>query len=333
MRGSLARRACLLTALLLAQPVFAQEAPEWLTRMDSALSGLDYHGDLVYAHGSQIETLRVFHAAGPDVERERLIAVSGAAREIVRVGGQVTAIGTGPRPTIYGDPALQPRLIGSLPTADPARLQAHYALAVSGVERVAGLNAQIIEIQPRDAYRYGFRLWLDLDSGMLLKSVRFGADGRPVEQLMFTRIALRERPSDADLAGSQQTGAMPATPLPSFPLPPGATGWQVVDPPAGFALAAQQPPASNDGNEHLVYTDGMASVSVYIEPVTSEHHAFSGPASRGAVNLYGRIVDARQITAVGDVAAYQITVLGDVPAATVERFAQNVAGITAPGGG
>ena len=135
---------------------------------------------------------------------------------------------------------------------------------------------------------------------------------------MFTRIALGERPSELDLAGS---GVGDAT-RNVLALPQAANeripSWRVVEPPAGFVLSLQQP-SPPEGSEHLVYSDGIANVSVYVEPLNLQAPAFSGPASRGAMNLYGRVVDGRQIT-----------VLGDVPAATVERFAQGVSPAEAP---
>jgi sigma-E factor negative regulatory protein RseB len=309
-------RLALLGALCFAAPAFAQDAAGWMTRMGEALTGLDYHGDLIYAYGGQIETLRVFHASGPDGGRERLVSVSGAAREIVRAGGQVTCVGTAAQPASYGDPANTPRLLGVLPGGDAQNLQVHYAFVLGSTERVATLPAQVLDIRPRDAYRYGFRLWLERETGMLLKSMRFGADGRPVEQLMFTRIALGERPAEADLALSE-AGQAVAT---SMQLPRADTGrtpaWHAIDPPPGFVLALQQP-APQGGSEHLIYSDGIASVSIYVEPLTPETPAFSGPASRGAINLHGRVLDG-----------HQITVLGDVPPPTVERFAQGIAPAT-----
>lgn len=310
-RGRLALAGALLMAAL---PALAQDAAGWMARMGEALAGLDYHGDLVYSHAGQIETLRVFHAAGPDGGRERLVTLSGGGepREVIRAGGQVTSVGTGPRPAIYADSAATARPLGALQAIDAQALHAHYLLALGPTERVAGLETQRVQVLPRDAYRYGYQLWLERETGLPLKTVRVGIDGRPVELLMFTRISLRERPSEADLAGPG-VGEASQTPL-ELPRSGAAVpaNWRVIEPPAGFTLALQ--PAHGGASEHLVYSDGLASVSVYVEPLTATVPAFSGPASRGSVNLYGRVI-----------AGHQITVLGDVPAATVERFAQGVA--------
>jgi sigma-E factor negative regulatory protein RseB len=128
---------------------------------------------------------------------------------------------------------------------------------------------------------------------------------------------LRERPSEADLAGTPAPDPLP-NPM-NLPQPETAAvaAWRVENVPEGFDLALRQP-APQPGSEHLIYSDGLASVSVYIEPLTRPA-AFSGASGRGAINLHGRVLDG-----------HQITVLGDVPAATVERFAQGV--VPATGG-
>lgn len=314
------RASCLalLAGLLVAVPGAAQDANVWLARMGQALTGLDYQGEFVYSHGGQLESLRVFHAVDATGSRERLVSLSGAPREIVRGGGQVTLIGSRPRAAVYGEPGtLQPQLLAAL-GADPQRLQHHYQLTLGGMDRVAGLATQLVEVRPRDSFRYGYRLWLESETGMLLKSMRLGADGRPVEQLMFTRIALRERPSEADLAGTPAENALP-NPM-NLPQREAGTpaAWSVANVPEGFELALRQPAPQGD-TEHLIYSDGLASVSVYVEPLTRAAPAFSGASNRGAVNLHGRVLDG-----------HQITVLGDVPAATVQRFAQGV--VPAAGG-
>ena len=304
------RRLALALGLTLALPALAQDANAWLARMGQALNGLDYQGELVYAHGGQIEALRVFHAIEPGGVRERLVSLSGAPREVMRGAGQVTLSGSRPRAAVYGEAGLAPtRLLADF-GSEPDRLAAHYSLAMVGADRVAGLATQVLDVRPRDAFRYGYRLWLENDSGMLLKSIRFGADGRPVEQLMFTRIALRERPSEADLAGAPGEAPV-ANPMPLPQAATAAPGWSVANVPDGFTLAASKP--LRDDVEHLVYSDGLAHVSVYVEPLTPAAPAFTGPSTRGAVNIHGRVLDG-----------HQIIVLGDVPPATVERFAQGV---------
>ena len=308
-------RLALSSALWLSLPAWGQDVAQWVARMNQALTTLDYHGDLVYLHGGQMEALRLYHAGGASV-RERLVSVSGVPREVIRDGGRIVCIGTSAAPSLYADGGSAAPLLGALPGPGGVGLDPYYSLVLGGTERIAGLDAQQVEVRPRDAYRYGYRLWLERATGLPLKSVRFGADGRAVEQIMFTRIALNERPSEADLGTIAIEGAGQVALDRPQPASTTTAPWRVISPPDGFVLRLQRPPAA-DASVHLVYSDGLANVSVYVEPLRAQVPAFSGAANRGALNLYGRVLEGRQIT-----------VLGDVPAATVERFAQ---GVTAGG--
>jgi sigma-E factor negative regulatory protein RseB len=202
--------ACLLSSGL----VCAQEAITWLTRMSEALKRLDYVGELVYSHAGQLETLRIYHAGDVDGGRERLISLSGDLREVIRAEGRVTCIGTGSRPATYSDDLGPMGQTSQWAALDPQQLQQHYALRLGESGRIAEHEARMVELKPLDAYRYGYRLWLEQQSGMLLKSVRFGADGRPVEQLMFSRLELGRRPSDVEL------GVGKVAPAPNAPVRP-----------------------------------------------------------------------------------------------------------------
>jgi sigma-E factor negative regulatory protein RseB len=174
-----ALRLFLLGTCFVSLPGWAQDATAWMARMGEALATLDYQGDLVYQHGSQLETLRIYHASGTDGGRERLLTLSGAPREVIRGGGQVRCVGTSDQSTSYGHGMLQSPLMAPFGGAGAASLGRHYEAVLGGVERIAEHETQLVEVRPRDAFRYGYRFWLERNSGMPLKSLRFGADGRP----------------------------------------------------------------------------------------------------------------------------------------------------------
>src|SRR5690606_3033078 len=217
-------------------------------------------GTLVYGERGRMETLRVYHAGGQP-ERERLVSLTGEPREVVRQDGRVTCIGLG-----GADPVTFPAAPGlpSLPQAAAAASSPHYAVSVAGSGRIAGRDAVEVAIQARDAFRYSFRAWLDRDSGMLLKAVRFGADGATVDQLMFTDIAIGQRPDEADLQPSGAAQVLPSAPA-TTSLAPAQARWTVRDLPPGFSLVSVAA-GPGEGEEHQVYSDGLASVSVYVEP-------------------------------------------------------------------
>lgn len=302
----MARSLALLLLLLLATPAAAEQAAELLARMNQAVHALDYVGTLVYGERGRMETLRVYHAGG-NPERERLVSLTGEPREVVREDGRVTCIGlgAGSAMTFPAAPALP-----SLPKAAGAAASPHYAVSVAGSGRIAGHEAVEIAIEARDAFRYSFRAWLDRDSGMLLKAVRLGADGATVDQLMFTDIAIGQRPSESELQPSGTAQPLPAAAA-AASLPPDRARWVVRDLPPGFSLVSV---ASGPGEreEHQVYSDGLASVSVYVEPAGS-----AGPmapsSSRGAISVFSRQQDG-----------FRVLVIGDVPERTVQRIAHGV---------
>lgn len=289
-----------LLALLLGTAVSASEAEDWLRRMAEALDRVEYRGLLVHTEGGRMQSLEVFHAIDPEGVRERLVALDGPPREIVQIGGRFAC----------GGDASMPEL-GRLtrPAAPTADALAHYRLSLGGEERIAGLPARMIQLDPVDAFRYGHRLWLDQASGLPLRSLQFGADGRIVSQSGFVRIELGQRPSDAEL------GECPD------PLPVDRAGspaqvesrWRLRDGPPGFRLLRVLPLPGVERGEHQFYGDGLASVSVYIEPHRAEAAPLSGPARRGGINFFGRVHGG-----------YQVTVVGEVPELTVQRVAQGM---------
>jgi sigma-E factor negative regulatory protein RseB len=220
----------------------------------------------------------------------------------------------------------QPQRFHEVP-GDLDALLEHYQLEVLGDDRVAGHMARIVAITPRDAFRYGYRFWIGKDSKMLLKSDLTGVDGKAIEQVMFTRLGIGRRIAEADLEPSlsgkefswyRQSGARPPTAAGA-----GMPAWKVQRLPGGFRMTDYQrrrmrPDSS--GAEHLVFSDGLATVSVYVETVTGDSEPLGGLSSMGAVNAYGAVADG-----------HQITVVGEVPAATVEMIARST--VNAAGAG
>lgn len=290
----------------------ATDAGAWLARIAPALRQLDYQGTLVHVAGGRVETLRVFHRLDGDRERERLVAVSGPAREVIRDGPKVMCIGTGDAPVAY-DLQQAGRWSPALAVSEAVALQG-YRATLAGEGRVAGHAAQVVEVAAADDWRYGYRLWLERETGLPLRVDLLGQDGNAIEQVAFTELQLGFRPSDADLAPSDTRGL---SPMVTLPLPErGAPGWRVPSPPPGFALRAAR--FQPDGVQ-LLYSDGLASVSVYVE--RAPHGQAGGSRSRrGAVHAHAYWLDG-----------WHVLAIGKVPAATAERFARDVRAVSGDG--
>lgn len=279
-----------------------------LARMSHAISNLDYQGVFVHQRGDELETIRIIHRATPEGERERLVSLNGAPREVVRKGRVVTCI-LPDDSSIIVDRRWSESLFPALPPSQADDLQHYYQLELLGSGRIAGLSTVVIGVEPRDAFRYGYRLWLERDTGMLLKSELLDPKGNVIEQLMFTTINLGGNVPIAALSPDFAEFEVDFGPRPPPDWQPGRPGedfnWRAAALPPGFHLTLHQwerladdaPPA-----EHLVFSDGLASVSVYVEQASEvSSPAPSGASRLGAISAYIRKLDEHRITVVGEV--------------------------------
>jgi sigma-E factor negative regulatory protein RseB len=317
----------LLLAVLLVQPVQAAEpsaparwyhgaktwvqglwnhesAADWLDKIGPALAEQDYQGTLVIVSGTSMQTLGVFHAFQNGHERMRLVALSGPRREVIRDDNRVTCIGTGLGPVGY-DSDTAGRWNPGGEFAGAARLSSYQA-HLGRVVRIANRDAQVIDLQARDSLRYGYRLWLDKQTAFPLRIALIGEGGRPLEQIAFTDLKLGVAPDDRDLRASSEQGLQRIQTLnPGRDVDP---GWRVLAPPSGFSLRSARQLGSA---VQLLYSDGLANVSVYIEPAPAGQRSESA-LRRGAVNVHSIIQGGRRVVAIGK-----------VPAATAAYFVRN----------
>jgi sigma-E factor negative regulatory protein RseB len=308
----------LLLLALAAAPVSAElTARQWLDAMSGALQRLDYNGTFVYLHDGKLEAMRITHQRDGMVEKERLASLTGSPREVIRDDQSVTCIMPDSKSVMVG--ASRPRQPFPTVPRDLASIERYYRFENVGDDRMAGIMSRVVTITPRDAYRYGYRLWIAKDSKMLLKSDLTGAQGNPIEQLMFTQMNV-----GSGVAGADQPVPLGAdTPAwhhqdirGTAAEEPGARRWVVRRLPDGFRLTDHQRKRMGPGDastEHLVYSDGLATVSVYVETASADDNSLRGLSSMGAMNAYGAVVNGHQVVAVGE-----------VPAVTVEMMARSV---------
>lgn len=288
----------------------APDALEWLRRIHDATQKLSYSGTFVYQHGGRTETSRITRDARGDVER--LEVLDGVAREIVRTRDTVKCylpdsrvVKIDRRTVDRSFPALLPERIGAL-----AR---HYDIELGEVQRIAGLDCQTVVLRPKDNLRYGYRLYADVKSGMLLKAVTFDEKGNDVEQFTFTQLAIGGVTRDQVKARHkarewrvEDTEAAPAR----------LAGWGLSAELPGFRKVIELKRRMGESRPvgQVVYSDGLAAVSVFIEPMQGRAEPVqSGTASLGAIHIYTR-----------EVANHRVTVVGETPAASVQRIGNAV---------
>lgn len=293
-------------------PALAEDSVHhWLDRMSRAVETLDYRGTLVHVRNGEVDTLKIVHRADEEGVRERIVSIDGEPREILRRGDNVRCILPGDEPLML-ESQLNGRLFPALPVNRLLGPDSTYRMSLGSRERVAGMSAQIIHIQPRDAYRYGARLWLEEKTGMLLRYALIDHDDRQLQQVSFTSLELGASISDSELepelSGAESDALVTNQTLRSSGAAVDRRASTSPRVPRGYRLinAGKGQSASGGEFEHLLYSDGLSSFSIYVEH--DESDAMVGRVdSMGPVHVYTMRSDGRLFT-----------VVGEVPSATVE---------------
>jgi sigma-E factor negative regulatory protein RseB len=304
--------------LLLVAPLSRAEDPaQWLNRVAEAARDLNYVGTIVYQMGPRVETSRLTHLNDNKEEFEKLVNLDGPAREVVRSRGEVRCYYPDAK-VIRVEPRTFRNAFPSLSPEQKETLSKYYDFTVGAVERVGGHTAQLVVFEPKDELRYGQRMWADTATGLLLKARVVNERGDVVEQFAFTDVAI-----NAKIDRTMVAPSWPTTPS-DWQVREGSggdvtardTGWTVTRLPPGFAKIMEGFRKLRGHREvaHLVYSDGLVAVSVFVEPSAAAAAVPPGPMSQGSLNVYSLKLDD-----------HLVTVLGEVPGATVRQIATSVA--------
>ena len=313
------RVVCLLLAgglaLAAAPAAAAVDAAGLVARMAEAMRTQSYAGDLVYAHGGDLESMHVVHGFIDGAEHERLKFLTGEPFEIIRQGDRVTCVWPAKRR------ALVDRRPGNTLAPKPPRdlhsLPPEYSAQFEGEGRIAGRDARIVRIRGRDRYRYGYRMWIGEQRHLLLRSDLLDNRDMVYERLMFTSVR--------DLAALDPARFEPSLDGVEY-MSHDERGegagqiedprWRVSDLPPGFELLShrrESVPGREGVVQHSIYSDGLAAVSVFVERTGPDDSPLRGLSRMGAVHAFGRMLHG-----------HQVTVVGEVPEATVRRIAAAV---------
>lgn len=325
MRIQSAFTSALLTLLLLAtvaasrNAIAEDDAQGWIEKMSIAMQDLDYNGTFVYLHDGDIESMKIFHRKVEGVEHERLVSLNGEAREIIRNADDVVCIWPGSKSVIVSK--AKPRT--PFPRFEPAQMQTlrqHYRFNELGSARIADRSAKVIDISPLDEYRYGYRLWIDQETSLLLRSAMSDYNGMVLEQVMFTDIEI-EQSMPMDMFHVAATGNryewLASSDLQEQLQPEIKTDIPSVKKmalPNGFELSGEQmsPVAgSSKPARRLMYTDGLSSVSVFVAEAGGESGDLTGTSTMGAVSAFGIKLGQWHATIVGEVPIHTVKMVGE----------------------
>ncbi|GJM05675.1 MAG: sigma factor AlgU regulatory protein MucB [marine bacterium B5-7] len=289
-----------------------------IDEMSTASRSLNYDGVFVYTLGKQIDTMRIIHKSGDGHSYERLISLTGHAREVIRDKDQVRCYFPENKAVVVEKSRLGKLISTYLPNPIQS-ISDFYIFEIAGEDRIAGLDAWIINIRPIDKYRYGYQLWIDKDSRLLLKSELKNQLGVTLEQIMFAQLNVLDDIDDALLEPSTAAEGFTwykNSASESLSTKESEKQWKVTWMPAGFSMSEQSKEpmlTSHMPVEHLIYSDGLAMVSIYVEKLNQRPEMIVGASNFGGVNTYAVFAGG-----------YQITAVGEVPKSTVKLMADSV---------
>ena len=307
---------CVAVGMLVAPMAMAQDAAAWLMRITTAARTLNYTGTVVLRQGARLETFRLAHLQEGGQEWEKLLSLDGPAREIVRTASDVRLYLPDAK-IVSIEPRTIRNVFPSLSAEQIRNLSQYYEFRSMSAERVAGHMADVVAFEPKDGLRYGHKFWSDSGTGLLLKARLVNEKGDAVEEYAFTDVTINAR-VDRDMV------------TPSWTTVPGdwqvkqggagdvvlkETGWFAERIPPGFAKIMEgfrKLPGKPNPVAHIVYSDGLVAISVFVEPFTVMQTQVGLTQTGGLA----------QFTTRSD--AYLVRVMGEAPPATVRQIAQSV---------
>jgi len=315
---------------LAAAPALAESGQQWLARMGAALNNSSYVGEFVSESAGRSERLAITHRVRDGVVSERLVSLTGRGRELVRENDEVVVYLPDQKLAIIERRSGRSDLMGALPQFE-GRMATWYKVDWVGRETLEDFGpTAVVAVRPLDGYRFGYRLWIDVDSHMPVRSDLSDGSGRVIERLRFTRLRF-----DDDIPDSAFVPAVDRSKLRWVRQAPQtddeAPAWRATQMPPGFRLSAsglQALAGPGAPVSHLVYSDGLATVSVFIQVPRPGRVPSEGTSRSGVASAYTTVVDGHQVIAVGEVPTRTLKFIATslrpaAPAAGAPRAAAN----------
>lgn len=295
----------------------------WLLRIHEAASQRNFHGTFVVSGSGTVASARIAHYAEGPNQFERSEALDGQARHVYRHNDVVTTFWPAGKTAMVEQRDLLAQFPALLQAGDD-RIADFYDVQPQGTDRVAGREASVLLVKPRDAYRYGYRLWADQATGLLLRADVLGAQSEVLESSAFSDVTIGVKPQpESVLQPMKRLDGYRVVRPRLVPTRLEAEGWQMREAVPGFRQvscvnrpidgATESKPAAGTQVLQTIFSDGLTHVSLFIEPFALERHLRPMLASVGPTQTLMQ----RQ----GD---WWVTVVGDVPPATLRLFVKSL---------
>ena len=323
-----ARVVALCLLLIGVEQAVADAPSDMLRQMNRAFAELSYDGFFSYFSGGELASLRVVHKLVDGVPHERLVHLNGDPREIIRQGEDVACI-VHPGDELAGFDKNIP--VGPFARAfirQFDQLPATYSVDTYGEDRIAGRVAMRLAVSPRDHHRYGYRLWLDKESKLLLRSELVDHNGNKLEIFQFTQVSVGDvdasalNPTDMEgltVSHLRLEDAPKAIDTADSGSEDKAPKWSTEWVPEGFSVTNSDA-RPDRSNHHMVntmmYSDGLAAFSVFIEPMPESRAAKIESQNGATLALTHWIAD--------DTEEYLVTLVGEIPKPTAEQIVRSI---------
>nr|WP_302175741.1 MucB/RseB C-terminal domain-containing protein [uncultured Hydrogenophaga sp.] len=305
-------------------PAGASQAPvrtinEWLTRMHEASRMRAYTGTLVVTAGTSMSASKIWHVCDGTRQMERVDTLTGEPRTTLRRDNEVITLIPESRTAVVEKRESLGLFPDLLRTPDNL-IPGFYSVREMGHQRIAGHLADMVEILPKDDLRFGYRIWSEQGSGLVVKLQTLGPQGSVLEQVAFTELQMDAPVSMDKLAATMKDTRGYEVVRPTLrKTTPEAQGWRLKEPVPGFASMSchvREPDSAGKASPasmQWVFSDGLASVSLFVEPFDPRQHGQERAAAMGATQSVSRRIGE-----------YWVTALGEVPRATLKRFTRSL---------
>jgi sigma-E factor negative regulatory protein RseB len=305
-----------------------KEAQAWLKKIQSAARNLDYAGTFVYQHSNQVRTSRITHIVEGKNEIEKLEVLDGKPREYIRRNDEITYYAPESK-TLLVERRIVKDIFPSILMTNPGKLSNYYRLTMGQSQRIAGYDTKAIVLKPKDRFRYGYKLWAERATGLLLRMQTTNERGEVLEQIAFTQLSIgdvpasRLAPSIGDTRGWKVENAATAQIYKSDwkikTLPPGFKKIRemkrLLNTSAAADTGAGKPKTAGGSSKRevsqMLFSDGLATVSVFVEAAAADR--VEGALHQGAMS----ILSQRQ-------GEFWLTIVGEVPAVTIRQIANSI---------
>lgn len=301
-----------LVALLVPAQGRADDGLALLQRIAEGSRQLTYSGTFIYRSGGNVDTSRIAHAVTAGLEVERIEALDGSPREVSRAGSELKCFFPDEKLVIVENRSQQ-RGFPTLLSAGLGSLPEHYSIRAGGQARVAGVKSRAVVLEPRDDLRYGREFWMDAASGLLLKANLIGERGETLESFSFTQVKIGGPLEEGALKPRYDSGHMRVQQVRATEMKAEEMGWNFRTLLPGFrriATMKRQVAPESPESLHVVFSDGLASISVFIEAGVLSGEA-GAVSSIGPLNVYRRQLEEHRLVVMGEVPALAVRRLGD----------------------